>query len=447
MSFPLFIAGLCFFFLPGFGMYDFLPDFIGAILIMRAIFKMTLLSQEMQEASKSFTKLCYISLFRLVSAFFLSFLFSSLGQQQSAGFETLLSIVFCGFELYFGFVAFRSLFAGLSYLQTRHGGSELPLSALSDLRTATYAFWIAKQVLNVLPTLDGLFGSQYNPDLDRNVRGIEYYTTLLQMFNLVLVSVFGIIWLVLMIRYFRQLRAQTAFLSVIDGQFEAEVARRPQFYLRRRLRAVCLLLGAACFFSVDFAIDRIFLLPDPFAAVLLLIVCILLYKEAFLQKKVVWFSAGALILSLGAELMLDYFNTEHALNAAYRGLQYHSSILSSYILSGLVQILWQAGALLVLYHLMQAFFSILATHTGHNGDKLSPREQEEDSLLRYGLKKRLWHVFILGCIYAVSSVAYVFLLPFFELYWLIQLAIGITFAVQAMASVTSLYDQVEYKYM
>ncbi len=446
MSIRFFIAGLCFFFLPGFGMYDVLPDFIGALLILRAINRLPLISLAAQEASKGFTRLCYFSLFRLLSAFFLSVLFSSLGSEQSAGFETLLTIICCGFELFFSIVAFRALFEALSYLQTRHG-STLPLTALSDLRTVTYTFLIAKHVLNVLPTLDGLFGSQYNASLDRNMRGIEYYTTLLEMFNLVLVTIFGIVWLCLTVRYFKRLDAQKELLAQIDALYEAEVALRPQYVLRRRLRTVCLLIGAACFFSIDIAIDRIFLLPDPIAAALLLVVCIYLYQDGFAEKKILWFSGATVALSLAAELATDYFNVEHAQNAAYRGLQYHPAILGGYLLHSILQILSQAMLLFLIYQLLRAFLTIIDAHTGHNGDRLSEKNLQEDHDLHASLKRRVWRVFVLACIYAASSVAYAFVLPFFELYWLIQLVVGVTFAVQTMGTATSIYDQIEYKYM
>ncbi len=445
MSIRFFIAGLFFFFLPGFGLYDFIPDFIGCILILCAISRCALLSLAMEDARKSFLKLTYLSLFRLFSAFLLTVFFPQLGVQQGDGIETLLTLLFCGFELAYGIFAFRSFYEGLSYLQTRYGAKDGSLSC-SDLKTATVAFLIVKHLLNVLPTLGGLFGSQYSSNVDRNVRGIEEFSNLLLLVNFVLVTILGIVWLCLMMSALRSMQKQTAFMQQLNDSVAAEIAMRPQYYLRQRIRVITLLLIAAGFFSIDLAVDRFFLLPDPLVAACLTVACILLFQSGYLAKKGLVFCGISFVLSVAAEISMDYYNAELADYALYRGLQSHPDVLWGYIGYTTLQLLWQASFVCLLLLLWKSLSSIAKEHTGLHVNATSERETEENALVAQSLSQSLRNAGILGIALAISSVIYAYLLPFVPIYWLPQFLLGVLFAVRVSESAGALYEQVEYKY-
>ncbi len=441
MAFGYLIAGLCFFFLPNFAMWDLIPDAIGCFLMILGISRVCHLAPAMEEAKRAFLKLFYVTLFRIVSAFLVEILFSSTSA-QGEGYVTLFTAVFCGFECFYFIVAMRAFTQGISYLQMRHGSVQSE-KKLTDFYTLSCAFVIVKSVLNFLPTLHGLFGVDYSSNVETlPIFNIEYYTRLLTLFNIVFVTALGIVFLVFGIRLLLDIKKDTVLQENIDIAFADILTANPTLLLRSSLRVSFLLLSAAFVLLLDLSIDKINILPDPIAALLVLFAVILLARQKLLPKILHSLCAISLVLSIASEITGDLFAYDHADVVLYYGLDYTQESLLLYILSGVFQVLWQLSLVVILYFLCNMFLQVIKNHTGSlSGDK------KETALLHQALTVRVRTVFILFCVYALSCVAHAFLSPFVEVYWLFHILYGTVCVFYTIYTLSVIREQVEYKYL
>ena len=70
LSLGLIFAGTVFFALPNFNMFDIMPDFIGAILIMSGLSKLQWIDGNFEDARKGAKYLLWVSVLRLVLCIF-----------------------------------------------------------------------------------------------------------------------------------------------------------------------------------------------------------------------------------------------------------------------------------------------------------------------------------------------------------------------------------------
>ncbi len=442
MAYSMIITGLCFLFLPNIALWDFIPDCVGYFLLMQGISRASLLAPVMQQSRRAFQKLFYITLFRLITAIVIGILFSSATSTQGDGYQTLFTVVFCGFETVYGFAAFRTFFDGIDYLQLRHSQPNYEKER-TDVKTLTFAFLASKAIFNIFPTLGALFGASYSSDVE-TLPGfdISYYTTILSFCNLLIVSALGIFWLVLLLRFLRLLKKDTALTDSIDVSYYDLISEQPTLLLRHRLRAAFTLLSIAFFFLLDLSMDRFNILPDPIAAILIFCAFVLLVNQKLLPKKIYALCAVGIALSLGAEITQNIFAKNYGDVVLYYGLDDTTSSLVLYLTSGMLQILWQVSLLFTVWQLYRIICEVIQAHTGTvSDDKTQPSQIQKD------LQKRIRIALVLFIIYALSSCVHAFLFPFLELYWLFHILYGIVCVFYTSSTLVALREQVDYKYL
>ncbi len=442
MAFRMIIAGICFLFLPNLALWDFIPDCIGYFLLMQGIARASYLAPVMQQARLTFQKLFYFTLFRFLTAFVIGFLFSSAASSQGDGYQTLFTIVFCGFETAYGVIAFRLFFDGISYLQIRHSTPKHD-KRITDLKTLTIAFLFVKALFNVFPTLGALFGASYSSSVE-TLPGfdIAYYTTIFTLLNIFVVTGFGIVWLVLLIKLLADIKKDTDLSDSMDVSYFDLLSEQPTLLLRQSLRTAVLLLGIAFFFLLDLSMDRVNILPDPIAAILLFCACFLLVRQKLLPRKIHLTCTLATILAFGAEITQAVFSKNYGDVVLYYGLDYTQSSLILYFVSGGLQILWQVALFFIVWALYCMLCRVVKEHTGN------PSEQSDAAPEVHAiLKKRLRTTLILFIVYALSSCVHAFLFPYVPLYWLFHIMYGIVCVFFAVNTLIALREQVDYKYL
>ncbi len=438
MVFRYIIAGFCFLFLPNFALWDFIPDCIGYFLILQGITRASLIAPVMADARRVLSKLALVSLFRFISAMIISLLFS--GATTGDGYQTLFTIVFCGFETYFAVAFFRLFAEGLSYLQMRHGGVQFD-KQLTDFASLSIAFYVVKALFNIFPTLGGLFGAQYSSNVETLPSfDIAYYKTVLSLCNIVIVSAFGIVFLAFAIRLLRQLQKDTVLLQNLKKEYSALLDEHPTLPLRQGLRTAFLLFGVSCIFLLDLSLEpiNINVIPDVVCAVLLLCGCIVLCRRDLLPKWIYALCTGGIVFSCAAEILGDLFSNRYGDVAWLHGLNYNTESLALYISSAVTQVLWQAIFVTLLVFLGKMLHKLIAVHTGNESNA---------SDLHAELNRRVRITFILLCIYAASSVVQTCVAPFVPLYWLGQILYGIFVVFYAICTLSIVREQVDYKYL
>ncbi len=437
MAFRYIIAGFCFLFLPNFALWDFIPDCIGYFLILQGIYRASLIAPVMADARRALSRLTLVSLFRFLSAIIISLLFSN-AATTGDGYQTLFTIVFCAIETYFAVAFFRLFAEGLSYLQMRHGEVQFS-KELTDFTSLSIAFYIVKALFNIFPTLGGLFGAQYSSNVETNPSfDIAYYETVLSLCNIVIVTAFGIVFLVFAIRLLLRVQKDSVLLQNLKKEYSALLDKHPTLPLRQSLRTAFLLFGASCVFLLDLSLDRINIIPDFVCAILLLCGCIVLCRRDLLPKWIYALCSCGILFSCGAEILGDLFSERYGDVAWLYGLNYNTESLALYIASAVTQILWQATLIALLVLLGKMLHKLIAVHTGTESGAFE---------LHAELNRRVRITFILLCIYAASSVVQTFVAPFVPLYWLGQLLYGIFAVFYTICTLSVVREQVDYKYL
>ncbi|MBR7181317.1 MAG: hypothetical protein IKD28_00865, partial [Clostridia bacterium] len=149
IRFVFVFIGMLFFFNPYVVAVDFLPDFIGCLLIWLGLSRVTLINRSFAEARSAFLKLLVVDIFKNI----MLVITMGAGNAEKPTALLLLSFSATVVELLFLIPAFKALFEGLSSLATleecpalyesRFGG----LSRTDFLRRQTLIFIVLREVL------------------------------------------------------------------------------------------------------------------------------------------------------------------------------------------------------------------------------------------------------------------------------------------------------------
>ena len=142
LSLGLIFAGTVFFALPNFNMFDIMPDFIGAILIMSGLSKLQWIDGNFEDARKGAKYLLWVSVLRLVLCVF--------ANGGRADYLVPFTFIVCVLEIMFMMKFFRNLYLGLEYTLTR-SDCERHIKASGEAFTMSFIFVIAQKVMEFIP--------------------------------------------------------------------------------------------------------------------------------------------------------------------------------------------------------------------------------------------------------------------------------------------------------
>lgn len=309
------IAGVVFLWNPSVSMVDVLPDVIGYLLILKGLYKLSDLERNLLSARKKFKNAAWLSLGKLFAMalipifdamwyLILAFSFGVLElvwlipafvelfegisylEMRYTGHRTRRQTTprFGGifdktefadgtayFELYPGHgrdntgsaVALDIPFAnGTERLcmaeagfSSRNGEKQEYLYESGEARVMSVIFVIARAVCACLPEFTALMGKR---DGYVEANPIENYSGLRQVLAVIFAAVslvFGILWLVRMIRYFTRFRRDTAFITVLEQKYETEILTDRGLWIKRKTAAFGILSATAYLFLLCLKID------------------------------------------------------------------------------------------------------------------------------------------------------------------------------------------------
>lgn len=265
------LIGLCFFFNPYLAVVDFLPDFIGCLLIALGLFPVSHVHAPMREARRSFFRLAIID---LVKNLMLLFVFgnSSLGEQE----VLVLIVAFLSATLgtTFTVIAMRTLFDGFDWIAWSYDCTSLYAPVLGRksrpelFRHFTVFFIIFKESVLLLPEFASLLNSTY---VDSNMIRIYNYIGVMRVLAIIPTLILGIIWLCCLISYFVRLHKQKELFEKLTLQYRSYVSKHPSIRVLTRYTTSFLLIGAGILLLADFYLDFRNILPDPLGGALIVL--------------------------------------------------------------------------------------------------------------------------------------------------------------------------------
>lgn len=474
--FGLICASLLFFFNPNVQLVDILPDLFGYILLVAGLYYLADLNESIGEARARFIKMIPVGIAKLIV--FLMVFGGLVSPQEQSTFVLVAVLSFGVIELLILVPATRALFAGLMQLATKFGseaifatkpkkipeepakGFKKPSQkrafekkvariryrnsrlrcALEKLQTLTLLFLFLKPLVALLPEFSALSGTEYNDGL------VNYYgfITLFRGFGFIVLLPFAIVWLCKTWKFLGKLRRDTAFGEACLAQYRSEVLPKTDLFAQRAIKSALSLIALGMLFSLDFYIEYYNIIPDVLCAVFVIIGVCLLRKYINGYKPVLFIAAGYGLVTLAANALTVWFNTQYYFNAIYK----NASAELVFYGEGIATVLENLLFLWMLWKLMKLMEQMIVRYSGFSvtSDR-APGASERISRVHLNLKKTLYQFFGFGALMAVTGVLYEFLKPTVPYIWMVDFAVAIVYIYLFYRSTWEIREQVEYKYL
>lgn len=265
MKIGLLIAGMVFFLNPGISIFDLLPDFIGALLFLRVLDRLTPVSPSSEEACAHFRNLVKTSLLRIA----VLPVFAVVGRDETT-FYLIFTMVFSCLEGYFLWRGLMTVYTAFGYLSLRAGGTALGKTGFLSVQTTVFV--LLRTVCNVFPDLAYLSVGE-----EGIITGSEFagnrllpYRNLLIALNILIVLIAGAITLTIWCRYLKRVKNEEGTLALLEKNI-AEAVTEPGILIRKTVKSAFLFFILAGFAFLEFYADGTSLIPDFLAFSLLLL--------------------------------------------------------------------------------------------------------------------------------------------------------------------------------
>lgn len=447
--------GFVFILNPNITVVDFLPDFIGYIIISLSLRKLALIGETLADAKKAFEKMILIDAGKTLAIFWV---FGIEAVSERATSLLLWSFVFGVLEGIFLIPCYLKLFKGLSALGNYHPNSSIHLNFGKTKKSITdammifsIAFVILKAVLTVLPELSDLtsisaFESGATVSLYR-------YIGIMRMLACIPVAVIGLVWYANIVRYFRKIANDTELNNSLNVYYEENVLPRKGLFVIRNVKIASWLFVIAAILTLDLTLDGVTLLPDVLVLPVLIAAFVYIGKFSSLKKTLVYV-LGALygVLSVASYALNYAFHELYSYNAMDRDfsafLLYFAGVLAV-ALQGIVFIC-------LLSAIFKQIHTVVAEHTGYVLGKENASDGENRRIAEFHkeINKTFSLALDFAVLYVISDVAYAlygaiyaFLRNNAGYLGMVNIIFGLVFIGMTVRAFDTLKDAVQTKYM
>ncbi len=431
---------MIFLFNPNINIIDLLPDFIGYILLCMALTPLADMNDTLADAASGFKKMILIDAVKIVALLWV-FGISVTTERNSS--LMLWSFTFGLLELIFVIPSFINLFKGileLGYLYENKSvvGNKVlgrKKNYTDKIRSLTVIFVALKAIMSFLPELSDLSSTQYSENL--GFVDMYRYIGIMRVFAFIPVLIVGIVWVFKVIAYFGRIARDTVFVSALEELYSQRVGTKRGLFVKRNVAISFVILLTALFFSFDFRLENVNVLPDFLCAVLLIAFFVSIAKQTKINVKPSIIVASIYLAVSAWTYYCEFsFFDNYSFGAVDRNLDARNAYI---VLCGSTCL---ATALLVVCLLLalRAVKKVIDEHTGvmsisdsnvHSQAKMSAEIKSE--LMRY-----IVICIVCTAVYAATDICYIFLAKEYSFMFLINV-IG---AVICISSFAKLYFEV-----
>lgn len=260
------IAAVFFLFNPEIIYIDVLPDAVGFLLILLGLRRMRDICAYIEESYRKFRNMLIVSAVKILTVIWLF----GVNQYERPTVMLLLTFVFGVIDIIWLIPAWNALFDGMTYLADTCGGTA-PLrqgkrtascSYSDTMKRFTAVFVVLKAILTTLPEFSVMSEQLY----DDKVMDWYRFIGLFRGAAAIVLLIFGIVWLVRIVRYFRSLIKDEDFIFGLHGKYNKEILPKKGLFTCRRIALVMTLFCAAALLTLDITVDRVNLIPDVLSA-------------------------------------------------------------------------------------------------------------------------------------------------------------------------------------
>lgn len=396
------LAGLLFFINPNILVVDFLPDFIGAILILYGLAHAAEIDERVRQTRKTLYTLLAVAIGRFLCTFLVPII-------DPSEYTWFLVFAFCfGIaEAYLFCRAMYTLDSGLTYLSLQTGHNEIYKNTTGTSLGMTIIFTVVKNLFAIFPALTYLnsdFGTV--SDVETNWSFVMW---MLMVINVLLVTVYGVLWYIRMVKFWKPLK-KSEFVACVEERYKKEYLSDKPLTIYRDLKRITLLLASALLFCIPIRMDGIDILPDVIAGVLLI------YTARFLKRmyprkagRTVWLAVGyTLVSAIEWGYMLWFVFSNYSYQAAegfsdvmgYQVFRY-MHLFSAYAVYVVLIVVKLCLFVTVFFSMRKYFKEMIIEHTGSITEVSAGTMKTEE--VRKSLSGILLAVMIVSVIAALIS--------------------------------------------
>lgn len=348
MKFIKLLFGLLFLSNPFLSYFDFLPDFIGILLIISALKPVEDISPSAESAIQSFKKAALFSGIQLVLMFPILPIISN-----EPSFSLLFNAVFAILRVVFLIPAFHNLFDSLSYFTDKAGQKT---AKLNIYRTITGIFIITSSVLSAFPECVYLYVDEYAEFGTHHP--LAMYKTGLIVLSAAIALIFGIIWYVISAINVLAIRKNTKINEVINADIANNVVSKKKEVMKS-LSPMVFALIISSFSLLTYYIDGKPLIPPIITPIFH--ITALHYSNKLVSKRTTKaFSVITLILSLPLSLGYELFGY----SAHNTALISFKAVKDKFMLPFILDCVYTVFAIASVICVFIALYRVIQTHTG-----------------------------------------------------------------------------------
>lgn len=272
MGFLYLFFGFVFLYSPDVSIFDFLPDFIGYILILSGLSRLADIDERAYEAQVAAKRLFVLSLVKFGASLFLTSLHKT---------DLLLvtfSLAILDLILIFPFL--NNFFHSIEYTALRQGVM-ISHKKVYDMKAFSVLFFILKDVLMVAPTLVSLFDPSETGNFDNNNWHIDFVamTNVLTVFVFFIMCALFVFAFVKNILFFRYIMKNKLLVEKLYENYERSVLLVPSRMIFKNTKSLFSLALFSFVFFVDFYIDFIDVLPTFVGFIVIFIYSVGLWRK------------------------------------------------------------------------------------------------------------------------------------------------------------------------
>ncbi len=462
------VAGAVFLFDPFVGVFDFLPDAIGYLLFARALYYFADMDDRLAEARRASLRMALLGVGRLFS---LLLTFSFVSATERPVFMLLAVFTLGVLDLLVLLPMWRRLGGGFVYLGSRAGATALLKTHKGGSRSAceryvgfSILYFVLREALAVLPELTVL--THENGGAEWSGNSLYPYIGLIRTLAAAVSLALGVVWLVLTVRFVQKIKSDKPFVQALQDKYSAEVLPRHDLFAMRSVKASMISLSAAAILSADLYVEGVSMLPDPLSAVAMVLSLVFLrrYTEGKyrLPLAVTVCYGVASVVAWGMQIRYLGFNDLTNQNMLAERL---STVKTVQVVAS---VLFVAAFILIL----RLLYGLVRRYTGLRPlrDGSASTSERTESTHRY-IRRKLFWVGFFSAVSAVSalvlwtvsplmapiepltrpdtgSALFIMLYDFVrEAYWLIDLFLGVIFAILTIHASNEISEQMDYSYL